>query len=66
MSALRTSLLSAARGHVGAKNQSESLPGLPEPMFTVVKMSELSTKWPGKYLLNVTVHGFSEALKLSE
>ena len=32
----------------------------------VVKMSELSTKWPGKYLLNVTVHGFSKALKLGE
>ena len=32
----------------------------------VVKMSKLSRKWPGKYLLNVAVRGFSEALKLSE
>ena len=35
-------------------------------MFAVVKMAELSKKWPRKYLLNVTVHGFSKALKLGE
>ena len=39
---------------------------LPAPMFVVVKMSKLSKKWPRKYLLNVTVHGFSKALKLGE
>ena len=44
----------------------ESKFSLPAPMFTVVKMSKSLKKWPTKYLLNVTVHGFSKALKLGE